>query len=204
VAIHAPPGRRIVSDHQEPDDGPGRSLEAIARNPRTKADLLVVLPKRGLDRGQLGLDLGDHQGSVGLAPAQHVDRPALAVIGVGRLYNDLVSEGVEAPRSRPTQDRVALIKKTIERSATPSNHKVDVSVQRRCDPDDSRQCDRRSPAALDVGDRLLGDARPLRQVPLAPAETMTKSPNRSSAPDRIHGRRIVCGAHRAITRSLPC
>jgi len=81
---------------------------------------------------------------------------------------------------------MSLVEEPVEGPASPSHDEIEVSVERRGNPDQAGQRDRRGPAAFDVRNRLLGDACPLGKVLLAPAESMSQHPNRPTYAYGIH------------------
>jgi hypothetical protein len=133
---------------------PNRAPERAPHDPF----LLVGLSDRRVQDREVGLHFDhDHREELG-ASTQHVDRTTLTVLRVGRLNGDVPVQGHETADDLGNQPRMLLVEQSVQLPSPPRNDRLPASIECREDLPQRRGSQTRAVAALDQGNRLLGDA----------------------------------------------
>ena len=102
-------GGSVIRQNEQPPDIRRPPPEAIGSDARRQSTFDVKVSERLLDRGELGLQLDDEQGSTWRVPAQQVDRPALAEDRIADFGHDGPAELFEPPREKHAEPGVPLV-----------------------------------------------------------------------------------------------
>jgi hypothetical protein len=175
-----PPLRSILGQDQQPGHERRSPAEPGCHDRRRQSDLLVVLAKGRLDRGDLGLDLHDDKAVRPRMPAQEIDRAALAPLRVRHLCDGLPVEVAQPARRRIDEGGVPSIEQPVNIRPQSADIGLEGQAEDGHDPPRRRDPDPGGATLLEVRDEGPADASPRRQVDLAPATPMAKDPNESA------------------------
>ena len=123
----------IIRQNEQPPDIRRPPPEAIGSDARRQSTFDVKVSERLLDRGELGLQLDDEQGSTWRVPAQQVDRPALAEDRIADFGHDGPAELFEPPREKHAEPGVPLVEQAVEIPAAPPHEHHDLRIHRLTD-----------------------------------------------------------------------
>jgi len=146
-------------------------------------------PHRLFDRCQFGLELDDKQRPRFGMPREEVDRPALAVFGVGNLRHDGPAEALQTRDDRIAEHRVSAIEEPIQLAATPADQDDDLRIERAEEPTQRSNGQALNAATLDSRHDVVTDADPFGRVDLAQPESMAQCACCSADLEIIQGQR---------------
>ncbi|HEX8025652.1 MAG TPA: hypothetical protein VF484_05580, partial [Candidatus Limnocylindrales bacterium] len=159
----------VLSDDEQPADRARPPTDTALGDPVAREpDLLVVLPKRRLDRCELRLDLEDCDRSATRVEAQQVDAAAFAELGVGHLRDHLPAQGAKPSRGGFDERRMPIVEEPIEVAGTPPDDAIERCVEGGEHRADEVKAIAARVAALDIGDGSLAASGPSREIELPP------------------------------------
>lgn len=195
--LDASPRGACVPDHEERRDSPG-SQPSISRDGVSKSRFPILSGEHRLHIRNDRFHLDDEQGRGLLMPGEDVDRTALATDRKGDFGDDLPPRLSEHDQNCLDQSRMLGIEEAIGCLAVPVHAERHASAQLLDDRFQPPDREPSSAAALDSGDQRLREARPLREVQLAPTAPMAQRSHDSTEAHSIHPRTLLAIGHRRL------
>ncbi len=146
-----------------------RAPSFLAGDRPKKPALPVHRREQVLDIGQTCLDLDRHHGSIGRAPAEHVDRPALTVDREGVLRDRFPSEPTQPAGHRPHEQGMPFVEEPRRLGPSPSGFDGQRNPERGSQASRGSERGLLEPSPLDARDDGTANPGRSRRLTLAPA-----------------------------------
>ena len=169
-----------------------------SHGPADDPNLLVELPDRRIDRGEIGLHLDDDHRHEIPPGRQNVDRTTLAELRVGDLDRDLPHERPQSTNHCRDDTGMRLIQESIEITSAPRYDGFPSRLDRCEHPAKRGRGQLRTVTSLDERNRLLREITPGAQLSLSQASPSSEGTQDAADPDVVHRPIIGMAAYVAV------